>query len=397
MSEGSLIVRFVDGEECTFKVLEGSFRLCSSELSLNILKYDYGSIIEISVRSGGTDLDEYPVLMDLDLDEQAQGLLALTLLNLSGSFMNKAFNYYNYIAQGKMPKSEPPPERPEYPGDINYVGKWEHDSVNSWAFPMFPRDPGKIPPYTVFLLTKLGNSYRAYLALSSDQLTGFIGPGPKLVTFTGKPSQNIKGWPLVVGISRDPYEAVENAVKLASMVTPIKHRRSKVRPRFMNGLGWCSWNALLTEDLNHENIVRIVKGLRDRGGVPIRWVLIDDGWQELRNGILNSVKPDMSRFPKGFRALIDELKALGIEDVGLWFTVNMHWRGVTEDFLKSLGVEGYRVGEGYVPMPNLEGAFKLYDAWFRVLKVEGFGFVKVDNQWIIHRLYWGLCKRCRSL
>ncbi len=40
-------------------------------------------------------------------------------------------------------------------------------------------------------------------------------------------------------------------------------------------------------------------------------------------------------------------------------------------------------------MPNLEGAFKLYDAWLRLLKAEGFGFVKVDNQWIVHRLYWG--------
>lgn len=100
--------------------------------------------------------------------------------------------------------------------------------------------------------------------------------------------------------------------------------------------------------------MRIIKGLRDRGGVPIRWVLIDDGWQELSNGgVLNSVKPDPSKFPKGFRALIDELKALGIEDVGLWFTINMYWMGVTEDFLNSLGVEGYRVGEGYVPCPIL--------------------------------------------
>ncbi len=50
--------------------------------------------------------------------------------------------------------------------------------------------------------------------------------------------------------------------------------------------------------------MRIIKGLRDRGGVPIRWVLIDDGWQELSNGgVLNSVKPDPSKFPKGFRAL----------------------------------------------------------------------------------------------
>ncbi|MGC8606911.1 MAG: Sip1-related alpha-galactosidase [Vulcanisaeta sp.] len=352
------------------------------------MRYDYGSIVELSVKSKGADLSEYPVSISLNPGGQPQGLLALTLLNLAGPFMDRAFNYYSYVAQGKAPRSEPPPERPEYPGKVNYVGKWEHDPVGCWAYPTFPGGLNEIPPYTVFLLAKLGDSYEAYLALSSGQLTGFIGPGLRLIIFTGRPSQGIKGWPLVIGASKDPYEAIDNAVKLASIVAPIKHRKSKAKPKFMNGLGWCSWNALLTDDLSHESAIRIIKGLMDKG-VPIRWIIIDDGWQELRNGSLNNVKPDLSKFPRGFKALVNELKALGIEDAGLWFTINMYWRGVTEDFLNSLGVEGYKTGAGYVPMPNLDSAFRLYDTWFRILKSEGFSFAKVDNQWIVHRLYWG--------
>ncbi len=349
---GSLLIEFANGTKCMSEVLEGSFKLCNSELSLNVLRYDYGSVIELSVKSSGTNLSRYPVSIGLSINGQIQGLLALTLLNPAAQFMDKAFNYYNYTAQGKAPRSEPPPERPSYPGNVNYIGRWEHDQVSPWAYPMFPRNLNEIPPYTVFLLIKQNNSYRAYLALSSGQLTGFIGPGPRLTTFTGKPSQGVRGWPLVIGIGGDPYEAVENAVKLASIVAPVKHRRVKAKPVFMDGLGWCSWNALSTEDLSHENVVRIVRGLRDRG-VPIRWVLIDDGWQELRNGLLSDIKPNSFKFPRGFKALVDELKVLGIDHVGLWFTINMYWRGVAKDFLNSLGVEGYKVGEGYVPCPAL--------------------------------------------
>ena len=180
-SEGSLFIGFINGEKCISRILEGSFRLCGSELSLNVLRYNYGNVIELSVKFSDIYLSEYPVSMDLDINGKPQGLLALMLLNLAGQFMDKAFNHYNYIAQGKAPRSEPPPERPSYPDSVSYVGRWEHDPVGSWAYPVFPRDLNEIPPYTVFLLVEQGDSYSVYLALSSGQLTGFIGPGPMLV------------------------------------------------------------------------------------------------------------------------------------------------------------------------------------------------------------------------
>ena len=387
-SGGSIWVRFANGLECSSKVTEGPMKLCGSEIVFRAIRYDYGSLIELHVDSGGIGLSEYPVSISLNPAGQPQGLLALTLLSLASPFMGKAFGYYNYVAQGKAPRSEPPPDKPEYPGKVNYIGRWERDPVDCWTYPTFPRSIDEVPPYTVFLLAKLDDAYEAYLALSAGQLTGFIGPGLRLVAYTGRLSQSVRGWPLAIGIGKDPYEAVENAVKLASTVAPIKHRRSKAKPLFMNGLGWCSWNALLTDDLSHENVVRIVKGLRDRG-IPVRWVIVDDGWQELRNGSLNNIKPNSSKFPRGFKALVDDLKALGVNDVGLWFTINMYWRGTTEGFLNMLGAEGFRTTMGYVPRPNLEDAFRLYDAWLKVLKGEGFSFVKVDNQWAVHRLYWG--------
>jgi len=47
----------------------------------------------------------------------------------------------------------------------------------------------------------------------------------------------------------------------------------------MGGLSWCSWNALLTADLSHKSMVRIVKGPLARGSL-LSWILIDDSWQK---------------------------------------------------------------------------------------------------------------------
>jgi len=108
-------------------------------------------------------------------------------------------------------------------------------------------------------------------------------------------------------------------------------RKDKRRPSILRGLGWCSWNALLTDDLSHENVVKIVRCLIERG-VPISWLIVDDGWQRSAvkgdqwfTRVMLGLEPDEKKFPKGFRALVEDLKELGVKRVGLWHTVNILW------------------------------------------------------------------------
>ncbi|WP_291767860.1 Sip1-related alpha-galactosidase [Caldivirga sp. UBA161] len=385
----SLIINFDDGSTCSVESPSVSFNLCGfGSGELRIINDESTILVGLTLKSS-KQLSKYPVSLVLNQPKPIK-VLALTFLGLAGPFIGRAFGYYNYVAQGKQPRSEPPPDKPEYPPKIKATGLVESDPLDCWSYPMLINDYSELHPYTVMALADSGNgTYTALFTFSNSQLTAWLDKGPTVRTYTSKPSGEVKlSYVLSIATSNDPYDAVAKAASSASRVAVFKTRESKVKPLFMNGLGWCSWNALLSDDLSHDNVVKIVKGLKDRG-VPISWVIIDDGWQELWNGVINSIEPSRVKFPRGFRSLVNELRGLGVNDVGLWFTINLYWNGASEVFIRALNAEGFKTSRGYVPKPNLEDAFRLYDAWFKVLKDYGFSFVKVDNQWSIHHLYRG--------
>ena len=385
----SLIISFDDGSTCGVKAPSGLFNLCGyGSGELRIINDESASIIGISLKSSKR-LSKYPVSVILNQPKPSR-VLSLTFLGLAGPFIGKAFGYYNYVAQGKQPRSEPPSDKPDYPPRIKVTGLVEGDPLDCWSYPMLTNDYNELYPYTVMALTDLGDGkYTALFTFSNGQLTAWLDKGLIIRTYTSKPNDEVNlSYVASIATSSDPYDAIAKAVSSASRVAVFKTRDRKAKPLFMNGLGWCSWNALLGEDLSHDNVVKIVKGLKDKG-VPIKWIIIDDGWQDLWNGVINSTEPSKVKFPRGFKALVDELKNLGISNIGLWFTINLYWNGASEKFINALNAEGFKTSRGYVPKPNLESAFRLYDAWFKVLKGNGFSFVKVDNQWSIHHLYRG--------
>ncbi|ABW01856.1 Sip1-related alpha-galactosidase [Caldivirga maquilingensis] len=385
----SIVISFDDGSTCNVDSPSASFNLCGfGSGELRVTSDESALLIGLTLKAS-KQLSKYPVSLVLNQPKPSR-VLALTFLGLAGPFIGKAFGYYNYVAQGKQPRSEPPPDKPEYPPGVKASGLVESDPLDCWSYPMLVNNYGELHPYTVMVLIDSGNgSYTALFTFSNNQLTAWLDKGLVIRTYTSKPSDEVKlSYVASIATGSDPYDAVAKAVSSASRVTVFKTRSRKAKPLFMNGLGWCSWNALLSDDLSHDNVVKIVKGLRDRG-VPISWVIIDDGWQDLWNGVINSIEPSKVKFPRGFKAVVDELRNLGVSNIGLWFTINLYWNGASEAFIKALNAEGFKTSRGYVPKPNLEDSFKLYDAWFRVLKSNGFSFVKVDNQWSIHHLYRG--------
>ncbi|MFP3240667.1 MAG: Sip1-related alpha-galactosidase [Caldivirga sp.] len=393
MSKGGLVSRLIisfdDGSTCSVDSPIGPFNLCGFGSGvLEVVNKGPVSLIGISLNST-KNLSKYPASITLNLPKPKR-TLSLTFLGLAGPFIGRAFGYYNYVAQGKQPRSEPPPDKPEYPPKLKVTGIAESDPLDCWSYPMVANGYGEIYPYTVLALSDNGDgTYTAVFTLSSGQLTAWLDKGPTVVAYTSRPSSSISlSYVASVATVNDPYEAVAKVVEATSEVAVFKVRVRKARPRFMNGLGWCSWNALLGEDLSHGNVVRIVKGLRDRG-VPVRWVIVDDGWQDLLNGMIRSIEPNKAKFPSGFKALTEELRGLGVEDVGLWFTINLYWNGAAEQFIRALNADGFKTSRGYVPKPELGEAFRLYDAWLKVVRDYGFNFVKVDNQWSIHHLYRG--------
>ncbi len=326
-------------------------------------------------------------------------LLVLTTHTDVGQIYGPGFGYYNSLAVDRTPTVERPSDTPIYPPkfrDIDHITYTR--GFPCWTYPIVIENPSDIPRYSVFTLFREGDEYVAMLTLSNSYTTSYIGEGLKITVFMGKEEYSVpRSWILSIGRDRDPYKAIEKCIYNASKVSSFRLRKDKRKPLFLYGLGWCSWNALLVEDLSHDNVIRIVRGLLSRG-VPITWIIIDDGWQkEVRKGrewfirVLQELRADEKKFPGDLSKTASELRAMGIRFVGLWHTINIHWGGCEENVLKTLGVDGYKspFTKTYVPPPYMDKAYQFYNNFFRWVKSNGFDFVKIDNQWVIHALYWG--------
>jgi len=197
--------------------------------------------------------------------------------------------------------------------------------------------------------------------------------------------------PLVLlAFGEDPYELVEEAYSLALdvMGSPTRKREEKPYPEVFEYLGWCSWNAF-GRKVDEEGLLRTARTIKERG-IPVKFFLVDDGWQSLwdRRGRerMDSFRPDPRKFPRGFPDLVREVKECGIPYVGLWHTLQGYWKGVEEgsEVAGELGGLLLRSEEGNL-FPDPRKAFRFFSVWYGVLRRWGFDFVKVDDQGSLKR------------
>ena len=344
------------------------------EIKIESKSYPEGEIYSVEVKSN-TNLSKLPLLIPFEI--KADKLLSLTLQQIFSKAYSKAFGYYTPLAAGKKPTSEPP-------SGISYeIKSLTHEefvkSGPCWLYPVF----NQIPDYTVFILAKEGTKYTAYITLSNNDVVAYLSKDHVKI-YTGYVTKQIrKSYYLSVGSSENPYEAIRNAIKIARReALTFRLREEKQFPEKLKGLGWCSWNAFLT-DVNEKDVISTVKELMKK--VRISWVLIDDGWQSLEGKRLKSLKPDENKFPRGFNSLVEELKKMGVKYVGLWHTIHGYWGGLAKDLFEKL----YYSNDMYVPSPDLNEAIEFYK-WFDGEILKTFDFVKVDDQWVIHKLYENL-------
>ncbi|KAF8043994.1 hypothetical protein BT93_A2084 [Corymbia citriodora subsp. variegata] len=249
-------------------------------------------------------------------------------------------------------------------------------------------DPSTI--YTVFL-PLLEGPFRAVLqGNDKNELEICIESGDSAI-------ETNQGLHLVyVHAGTNPFEVINQAVKgVEKHMQTFLHREKKKLPSFLDWFGWCTWDAFYT-DVTAEGVDEGLKSLSE-GGTPPRFLIIDDGWQQIENKAkeesasvvqegaqfasrLTGIKEN-SKFQKngqnneqvsGLKHVVDEAKQhRNVKFVYVWHALAGYWGGVKP---AAAGMEHYDTALAYpVQSPGVLG--NQPDIVMDSLSVHGLGLV----------------------
>lgn len=228
--------------------------------------------------------------------------------------------------------------------------------------------------YVVFLPLLEGQFRAALQGNERDELQICFESGDKAV-------QTSQGMHMIyMHCGTNPFELINQAVKaVEKQMQTFHHRERKKLPSILDWFGWCTWDAFYT-DVTAEGVQEGLKSLSE-GGTPPRFLIIDDGWQQIGNesndaavasvtvqegaqfaNRLTGIKEN-SKFQNkkgeneetpGLKQLVDEVKQQNnVKYVYVWHAIAGYWGGVkpTAD-----GMEHYDSALAYpVQSPGVMG------------------------------------------
>jgi raffinose synthase len=284
-------------------------------------------------------------------------------------------------------------------------------NISPWMIPAFGDAATPLPRETQFLLLDFGDHLAALYPLVDGPVRCSLeesGGRWKVRLETGAPAVPIPSTrALLLVEGNDAHElAREGAAAIAALSGSVRLREERPRPRAAELLGWCSWNAFY-EQVSERGLLDVMRQFADEGVLP-RFVLLDGGWHQENDWILEGFEPDVDKFPNGLSALVQELRGLGVQEFYAWQTFCGYWRGSSPELLGPGNSEArtFRIPERLesgLPAGEAKGVFdtitdsfypdnllgrtiffpsdtlgRLYDAFHRHLAAAGVTGVKID-------------------
>ena len=169
-----------------------------------------------------------------------------------------------------------------------------------WQAPSFPTSAEKVPVETQLLLVEIPSttpaidSEYAVVAPLIDFHSGFRstlygGPGGFTPGQRGRLTVRIESGnrqiltdkvkdAIFITMGTDPYELLERTYHtISKRMRTFRTREEKRTPLGINKLGVCTWDIFYSS-VNAESVKQALGSLVD-DGVPIKYVVLDDGWQ----------------------------------------------------------------------------------------------------------------------
>ncbi|KAM7499054.1 hypothetical protein LguiA_023468 [Lonicera macranthoides] len=282
--------------------------------------------------------------------------------------------------------------------------------------------------YTVFLPILEGDFRAVLQGNSNNELEICLESGDPAV-------RGFEGSHLVfVAAGSNPFDVVTNAVKtIERHLQTFCHRERKKMPDMLNWFGWCTWDAFYT-DVTAEGVKNGLDSL-EKGGIPPKFVIIDDGWQSVAMDPTSvEAKADNTanfanrlthikenhKFQKdgkeghmvedpamGLRHIVTDIKDQhAIKYVYVWHAITGYWGGVRPGVavmehydsklaypISSPGVESNEpcdalksITTNGLGLVNPEKVFNFYNELHSYLASAGIDGVKVDVQNILETL-----------
>jgi raffinose synthase len=278
-----------------------------------------------------------------------------------------------------------------------------HQDCPYWMLPAAGTAVGQVPKETQFLLARLqdGGCVLIVPLFSHDMRFALQGRDDAL-ELVGETADGFTvshgGLALFVAVAEDPYTLIPDAA--ASVIARLgtgRLRRDKPLPPFVETFGWCTWDAFYRE-VSAEKVRQGLESFR-LVGVPPRFLILDDGWQSVRETPLGESRltdfAANAKFPGGLRPLVDMARRdFGVENLLVWHAIMGYWGGVDGAALPGYDVrdtiarlprtlahypatdwQGSVMG---APAPDAVGRF--FDDYHAALQAQGVAGVKVDNQ-----------------
>ena len=260
-----------------------------------------------------------------------------------------------------------------------------------WTRPAFVTKPGDAPDQTQMVFLKFKDHVSCFMPMVGNVFKTTVCGGEDkncLHLCIEAGVAGLRELDEIIYLYADG-ETVEEAVKkvflclkkrLRPADRPLLLREERQYPEFLKYLGWCSWDAFY-KTIDEEKIRQKAQEFENKG-VPVRWMLFDDGWMKDEDAMLCGFEPDKEKFPTGFDKLITDIKASGkVNWFGVWHAFGGYWAGVKPDtdLAEAEKDHLYLTRNGrLVPDPKHGAGF--YQDWYQLLKAQQIDFVKVDGQ-----------------
>jgi hypothetical protein len=263
-----------------------------------------------------------------------------------------------------------------------------------WSRPAFINKYSDIPDRTQALFLKGKETYGFILPMVGSKTKSYLEKGTEAsVTFTmtayTEGMNQVDDLCFILSEGRNLYQITEQAFQMASELKNVPMKKDRLYPEMFEYFGWCSWDAFYT-DISETKVLDKVEELKNKL-IPVRWLLMDDGWLNTEEQCLKTLEPDPTKFPSEFKDMIHKIKQeTQITWTGVWHAFGGYWGGITPNSKLALDQKDhlYQTKNGkLLPHYLPEKGFGFWRDWYTYLKDQGIDFVKVDGQSALKNYY----------